>query len=138
MDNSDAKGSLIRRILIITFVLMFMFAAGWFLMYPSTGDPKNIEYVLWKAGLFRMNPDKAVETMVGDADRDKLVIGKTEAELRNRFGFLSVPVDASQYVRVCYQNSSWTGKRVLFIRSSAWMVVFDGDRASNLVLIKGC
>ena len=76
--------------------------------------------------------------MIGDASRDKLVVGKTKIQLRNKFGYLVKPGDASQYLRGCYENSSWKGKEVLFIRSSPWMIVFDGDRATNLVLIKGC
>jgi hypothetical protein len=107
------------------------------LTYPSASDPKNIEYVFWKAGLYRLNPDTAVETMIGDASRDKLVLGKTKIELRNKFGYLVKPGDASEYLRGCYENSSWKDKDVLFIRQSPWMIVFDGDRATSLVLVKG-
>lgn len=106
--------------------------------YPSDSDPKNIKYVLWKAGLYKINLDIAVDTMVGDAARDKMVVGKTKTQLRNRFGYLLTPADASQYLRDCYGNSYWKGRNVLFIRNSPWMVVFDGDIATNLVLVKGC
>ena len=85
-----------------------------------------------------MNPDIATETMIGDAGRDKLVIGKTKEQLRNRFGYLLTPANASQYLRTCYQNSSWKDRDVLFIRQSPWMIVFDGNKATDLVLIKGC
>ncbi len=107
-------------------------------MYPSTGDPKNIEYVFWKYGLYRMNPDTASDTMIGDSGRDKIVVGKTKLQLQKRFGYLLTPVAASQYLRGCYQNSPWRDRDVLFIRKSPWMIVFDGDRAANLVLVKGC
>lgn len=107
-------------------------------MYSSPGDPKNIRYVSWKYGLYRMNLDTASETMIGDPSRDKIVIGKTKLQLQNRFGYLLTPVDASQYLRGCYQNSPWRDRDVLFIRKSPWMIVFDDDRAVNLVLIKGC
>lgn len=106
-------------------------------MYPD-GDPKNVKYVLWKAGLYRMNLDTAADTMIGDAGHDRLVVGKTRAQLRNKFGYLLTPGEASQYVRGCYQNSDWRNKEVLFIRQSPWMVVFHGDKATDLVLIKGC
>ena len=76
--------------------------------------------------------------MIGDAGRDKIVVGKTKAQLHDRFGYLVTPGDASPYLRGCYQNSSWKDRGVLFIRKSPWMVVFDGDLASNLVLVKGC
>ena len=76
--------------------------------------------------------------MVGDPNRDTLVLRKTKAELRDKFGTLLSPADASPYLRGCYRNSSWKDRDVLFIGQSFWMVVFDGDKASHLVLIKGC
>jgi hypothetical protein len=110
---------------------------AWGLTYPSESDPKNIKYVLWKAGLYRMNPDVAVGTMIGDSNRDELVLGKTKEVLRKRFGYLLTLQDASPYLRSCYQQG-WDGNDVLFIRSSPWMIVFNGNRAAKLVLIKGC
>jgi hypothetical protein len=111
---------------------------GWHLMYPSLADPKNMTYVCWKAGLDRMDLDTATSTMIGDADRDKLVIGKTKSQLRERFGYLVTAAEASPYLRGCYQDSSWKDRDVLFIRQSPWMVVFDGAKATDLVLMKGC
>lgn len=125
------------RILTGVFAVLIVFVAAWVLTYPD-GDPKNIKYVLWKAGLYRMNLDTAADTMIGDGSHDSLVVGKTKAQLRDKFGYLLTPADASQYVRGCYQNSGWRSKEVLFIRQSPWMVVFDGDKATDLVLIKGC
>jgi hypothetical protein len=119
-------------------VLVAVFSAVWICTYPSTSDPKNIQYVLWKAGLYEMNLDIAANTMIGDAGRDKLVVGKTEGQLRGEFGYLLTASDASEYLRNCYQNSHWSGKRVLFIRKSPWMIIFDGNKATELVLIKGC
>lgn len=126
------------RILTGVFAVVFVFVSAWVLTYPD-GDPKNIKYVFWKAGLYRMNLDMAADTMIGDGGgRDKLVVGKTREQLRNRFGYLLTPTDASQYLRGCYQNSGLKDSDVLFIRQSPWMVVFDGDKATSLVLIKGC
>ncbi len=76
--------------------------------------------------------------MIGDPDRDKLVIGKTPDQLRDRFGYLTELAQASPYLRNCYLSSGWSGKTVMFIRKSPWMVVFDNGHASELVLIKGC
>ena len=126
------------RILMIVPALVFVFVGGWILTYPDTSDPKNAEYVLWKVGLYKMNLDMATDTMIGDAHRDKLVVGKTEVQLRNKFGYLLTPNEASPYLRGCYQDSFWKDRTVLFIRKSPWMVVFNGDRAVDLVLIKGC
>jgi hypothetical protein len=126
------------RIVIFLLVLLFACIGGWALMYPSSSDPKNIKYVLWKAGLYRVNLEVATAAMIGDPSRDKLVVGKTKAQLRDRFGPLVSAAEASLYLRGCYQNSSWKDRDVLFIGQSPWMVVFDGDKATNLVLIKGC
>jgi hypothetical protein len=117
--------------------VVVVFFGGWALTYPSP-DPKSIKYVLWKADLYRLNPDEATGTMVGDPHRDKLVVGKTKPQLRDKFGSLLLPAEASPYLRGCYHNSSWKDRDVLFIGQSSWMVVFDGDRATNLVLVKGC
>jgi len=38
-------------------VLLILSLALWSLTYPSSGDPKNIKYVLWKAGLYSLDPD---------------------------------------------------------------------------------
>jgi hypothetical protein len=125
------------RIVIVMFALVAICVGGWVLVYP-TPDPKNIKYVLWKAGFYEMNIDVATGTMVGDPNRDKLVVGKPKAQLRDKFGLLVLPADASPYLRGCYQTSSWKNREVVFIGQSSWMVVFDGDKATNLVLIKGC
>jgi hypothetical protein len=109
----------------------------WTLTYPES-DPKNIKYVLWKHGLYRMDLDTASDTMIGDASREKLVLGKTKAKLREKFGYLSTLSEVSPYLKGCYQNSGWKGTDVLFIRKSPWMIVFNDDEATKLVLIKGC
>ena len=119
-------------------VLVATFFGGWALTHPSSIDPKNIKYVLWKADLTKLPLDQATAAMVGDRNRDKLVLGKTKTQLRDKFGLLLSPADVSPYLRGCYQNSSWKDKDVLFIGPSSWMVVFDGDNATNLVLVKGC
>ena len=106
--------------------------------YPSSSDPKNLTYVLWKAGIYRLDPDIATGTMIGDGGRDRMVVGKTRQQLRDRFGYLVKPSDASPYLRSCYENSGWKNGDALFIRKSPWMVVFSGDIATNLILIKGC
>ena len=131
------KKASIRNV-ILALVLSIAVLMGWYFTYPSDSDPKNIKYVLWKDGLYGMNLDRATDTMIGDARRNDLVIGKTKGQLRERFGYLLIPADASPYLRGCYQSSSGKDRDALFIRKSAWMVVFDGDKATELVLIKGC
>jgi hypothetical protein len=127
---------LIAVMIIVAFVVIFF--GGWQLTYPDAQDPKNMRYVFWKAGLYNMSVSQATSTMVGDAHRDELVLGKTKSQLQERFGPLVPLADASPYLRGCYENSARKGKDVLFIAKSSWMVVFDGDTAVDLVLVKGC
>lgn len=128
------------RIAVIILGVVVVFFGGWALTYPSP-DPKSFKYVPWKADLYRLNLDEATGTMVGDRHRDKLVVGKTKAQLRGKFGCLdrfsclSRPHDTSERA---IRTPSWKDRDVLFIGQSPWMVVFDGDRATNLVLVKGC
>jgi hypothetical protein len=127
----------LTSILSIIAIALVISLSGWVLMYPSP-DPKNIKYVLWKVNLYKLNVDEANGTMVGDRDRNRLVIGKTKEQLRDRFGSLLPPKDASPYLQGCYRNSDWRNRDVLFIGHSSWMVVFEGDKAITLVLVKGC
>lgn len=123
---------------VVIVTLLIVFIGGWLLMYPSQTDPKNIKYVLWKAGLYKVSLDVATTAMIGDSSRDRLVVGKTKAQLRDKFGTLLSPLEVSPYLRGCYENSSWKGKDVAFIGRTSWMVIFDGERATNLMLVKGC
>lgn len=118
-------------------VALVMFFGGWVLMYPSP-DPKNIKYVLWKADLYKLNVGEAAGTMVGDRNPDKLVVGKTKEQLRDKFGSLLPASSASSLLQDCYHNSDWKNRDVLFIGHSWWMVVLNGDKATNLVLMKPC
>lgn len=127
-----------ERIVVAALISIVVSVVVWILTYPSASDPKNIKYVLWKHGLYRMDLDTASGTMIGDANSEMLVLGKTKGELREKFGYLSTLPEASPYLRRCYENSDWKGTDVLFIRKSPWMIVFSGDRATKLVLIKGC
>jgi hypothetical protein len=111
---------------------------GWQLLYPDPGDPKNIKYILWKAGILRIALSQATATMVGDGDRDSLVVGKTRVEIEHRFGPLITIEQATPYLTRCYQQSPWAGRAVSFIADSPWMVVFGGEKANELVLLKGC
>jgi hypothetical protein len=127
----------VARTVILALVFSIAVVIGWALTYPSETDPKNVKYVLWKSGLYGMNLDTATSTMIGDGSREKLVVGKTKFQLREKFGYLLKPGDVSPYLRGCYQDSVWKDRDALFIRKSAWMVIFDGDKATELVLIKG-
>ena len=115
---------------------LMLFFGGWAATYPGSYDPKCISYVLWKAGVWKMNLDTATEVMVGDAGREKLVIGKSIPQLRERFGYLEDLSQTDGYNRLCHQLGR-SSEKVLFLRRSRWMVVFDGSKATDLVLCKG-
>ena len=102
------------------------------------GDPKNFTYLLWKAGFANIDLDLAADTMIGDAHRDELVLGKTKAQLEKKFGYTLTREQITPYLRGCSQAPPWRDRNVLFIRRSPWMVVFDNYKATELVLIKGC
>ena|SRR5436190_23848395 len=115
----------LARTVALALTIFIAVIIGWATTHPSDSDPKNIKYVLWKNDLYGMNLDTATGTMIGDASREKLVIGKTKVQLREKFGYLSMPEDMSQYLKGCYQ-AAWKDRDVLFIRNSPWMVIFDG------------
>jgi hypothetical protein len=123
-------------ILVLTPIIVLVIV--WSLTYQSESDPKNIKYVLWKNDLYPMNVDKAIGTMIGDAGREKLVVGKTKMQLQKKFGYLVAPSDADPYMKSCYLESHWKDRDVLFIRDGPWMVLFSDEKASELILCKGC
>jgi len=88
----------------------------------SIPRPKSIEYNLWKVNLYRMDPHSAAVAMTGDANRNKLVLGKTKEQLRHKFGNLQTLDQVSQYYRDghdAYRNDA----DVLFIGNGPWMIV---------------
>ena len=131
---------MLKRFALIFFIGVFalaVFFGAWEWTYPHP-DPKNFRYVFWKAGLYKGNVDEMTDLMIGDGHRDELVVGKTKEELGDTFGSMLTLDEASEYMRFCYQTGGFTNRNVLFIRKSAWMVEFDGDRATGIVLMKAC
>jgi hypothetical protein len=130
--------SLARRITVITGSAVILIVAAWMSVHPSGDDPRSLKYVLWKHHLYKLDPDTAIHAMVLDTESNRLVVGKTKAELLDRFGSLVPAADAAPALRDCYKSSPWKDKTAVFIRTSPWMVVFEGDRGSELVLMKDC
>jgi hypothetical protein len=130
------KSARIRVAAVVVILTPCLFLLAWNANY-GPGDPKNIRYALWKRGLVSMNLDLALETMVDDPGRPS-VVGKSEDDLRKEFGYLRPIAEANSYLRSCYLNSPWNGRRAMSLRDSNWMVVFEGGKATDLVLAKGC
>ncbi len=122
---------------LITIASMVSVIVAWLVVYPSTNDPRNLRYQLWKMGLAKIDLDVATGTMVGDKASNNLVLGKTKNDLKRKFGILLTPDEAGPYLRQFYRQSTWNNQDVVFLRSSNWMVVFNEGKATNLVLVKG-
>ena len=77
--------------------------------------------------------------MISDPHRDNIVIGKTKAQLERRFGRLVPLADATEYAKFCCQHGA-DCKGAMFVDDgpAPWMIVFRGDKATALFLIKGC
>jgi hypothetical protein len=107
-------------------------------MYPGPYDSKCIRYQAWKLGIPLLTEDQGLETMVADSHRESLVIGKTEADLTKRFGYVTPMSRASEYYKFCYRTSGRPMQPALMLRNSNWMVLMKDGRAEDLVLLKGC
>ena len=138
---TNGTGTINRKLVLLVGALLLLTSAAlalsWNLSYLP-GDPKNLAYRLWKAGFASIDLDLAADTMIGDAHRDELVVGKTKTQLEKKFGYMLAREQVTPYLRGCSQAPPWRDRDVSFIRKSPWMVVFDGDKATELVLIKGC
>jgi hypothetical protein len=128
----------ISRFLLPSIAVLMLAFVIWSLTCPSSSDPKNPRYVLWKTGIYPMDPGLAAETMIADPHRDELVLGKSKEELRPKFGYLTAFPQAASYIQICYREQGMRYDDVMFIRNSTWMVVFQDGRAARLILFKGC
>lgn len=105
---------------------------------PDPTETTSIRYWAWKHGLAKMNLDRALDGMVNDPSRDKLVLGKTQAELQAQFGFTLPVSQASPYVQYCYKNSPYYKDQVVMLRRSNWMVLMRNGKAARLFRVSGC
>ena len=116
-------------------LLLALMLGAWQILYSDRNDPKNLRYVLWKHGLASFDLDQACATMSHDAP-DTLVLGKSKAEIEQKFGYLTSPAMAGPYYAHAYY-SQWKGMDAAYIRHSPWLVVFHDGKATQLVLVKG-
>ncbi|BDG02515.1 hypothetical protein [Anaeromyxobacter oryzae] len=112
-------------------------------------DPESTCYVSWKAGTYPASLAPGVTSaMIGDPKSSEIVVGKTKAQLRAKFGLDLITTEYESergaYFRICreYEDVTFDRKyrRVLFVDSGSWpwMIVLGGDTATDLVLLKGC
>jgi hypothetical protein len=124
------------RIVAFSLIAVTFVISGWVYLHLEDGDPKNIKYILWKAGLYKADLDFVTFTMLRDPNRNGLVVGKRKEDLSQKFGRLLTLSEASPYYQMGY-NEYYQGEDVLFIKDCPWMIVFQDDKATNLVLMKG-
>jgi hypothetical protein len=102
-------------------LLSFCAFMAWIKIYPEDVDPKNIEYVLWTHGMNQnMNLDHALDGMTHDKWPERLVVGLSRQELKERFGYI---LSADEpHPRGCYAWGSpaslGDGKATVFLRDS--------------------
>lgn len=77
--------------------------------------------------------------MIGDSNREGLVIGKSRSQLEQKFGYLTPIEKASPYDQSVWRSLSidTRNNEVVVLRDSTWLVVFSNGRAVQLVLVKG-
>jgi hypothetical protein len=102
-----------------------------------SSDPRSIRYQLWKAGWVEMDRNNAIVAFYLDASRESVVLGKSEAELSRRFGPLARPDELMPYYRDFAHDPRWNGKKVRYIKGTAWLIAFQNDKAVDLLLVKG-
>lgn len=126
-------------------LLTLCFFRLWIATYPDRGDPKNLNYVLWKHGLNSdMDLNTALATMTHDRWSERRVLGLTPDQLKDRFGYVKTYDEVSPYLQRC---ATPTGlgepektprvQNVLFLRDEDYMVIMRNGRAVDLVLCKG-
>ena len=122
-----------RRLAITTAVVLGILAA--FVMSYPDNHAQGPRYALWKRGVLPLDSAAVFEAMVGDRERERLVVGLTVAEVQRKFGALRTSSDATPYQRT--YHGSFEGKEVRWLGDSAWLVVFENGRATALRLMKG-
>jgi hypothetical protein len=109
----------------------------WRMLYPEAGDPKSIEYVLWRHG---MNPsmdlDAVFRGMTSDSSRFDLVSGLTKEQLTKKFGYLR---DGNSGVGECisYAMLRYGATEAFGLRNSIWIVALKDGKAVELFMCKG-
>ena len=108
----------------------------WQTMYPDQYDPKGLHYVLWKHHLAYMDVERASEIITHDRDRNSMILGRTKAELTQRFGYLKSPAEVRLYLRD-YCWGARPGSDAMFLRDRDLMIVFTDGRATDIVTCEG-
>jgi hypothetical protein len=126
-----------KRIMIpgIIVAVLLLVVVGWEALYPDKYDPKNIHYVLWKWHLAPIDLDRAVSTMHHDRASEEMILGKSEAAVTKRFGYLLPPEAAPPCFRTESEGVASPGDKALFLRKSDYLIIFHNGVAVRVVLL---
>jgi hypothetical protein len=124
-----------KRTLYFTAFIALFFGL-WWATYPDQYDSKNPHYVLWKYHLAPMNLDRATANVGIDPDRNSMILGRTKAELTQRFGYLKTPFAVRPYLRD-YCLAFRPNADAMFLRNQDMMIVFRDESAIEVVTCKG-
>lgn len=126
-----------KRIVIpgIIVAVLLLVVVGWEALYPDKYDPKNIHYVFWKWHLLPIDLDRAVSTMHHDRASEEMILGKTEAAVTKRFGYLLPQEAAPSCFRTESEGVAPLGDKALFLRKSDYLVIFHNGVAVRVVLL---
>jgi hypothetical protein len=70
-----------------------------------------------------------------DQASEKMILGRSERALTNRFGYLLTPDEASRCNRTASQGLVPAGDEALFLRSSNYLIIFHKGVATDVVLL---
>jgi hypothetical protein len=109
----------------------------WRRLYPEAGDPKSIDYVMWRHGLNPgMSLDAVFRGMTSDSSRFDLVSGLTKEQLTRKFGYLRGG-DSAVGGCISYAVLRYKGTEGFGLRDSIWVVALKDGKAVGLLICKG-
>lgn len=118
-------------------LLFAVFVGLWISIFAAPSDPHNLSYFLWKHGFLGLSHSKIYAGMVNDRRRETLVLGKSKEEINTRLGPLRNPLEASPYLRSYYEHGPYKGQDAAYLDDSILLIVFEGGRATDMVIVKG-
>jgi hypothetical protein len=124
------------RVIAGTLAAIFLTAGAWFV----TSNRENSDgprYVLWKSGVLPFDASVVYPAMVGDRQRERLVVGLSVQELERKFGRLRTRSESTPEYQKYYSERFFLDKQILWLGESQWLVVLRDGRVEALHLMKG-
>lgn len=130
------NGSIARDVITVIVLAVVIAIIAWMVVYHPS-DPKSLQYLLWKRNFGWMRPSDIYGAMIGDENRDNLVVGLSISEIESRFGRLQFPPDLNAYQKSFAERGPYKGEDIAFLQNSNWVIVLKDGRVTELVLVKG-